>query len=79
MDWISTKDRLPKEGDGILLFIDKEVYVGYRIDGEKHWHIPNLNWVTISTGHCFECGNADEISDDKVTHWMPLPKPPEKA
>ena len=62
-EWISVKDRLPKEGESnrVIVFADKrapflpEVLWGYYERG--HWH---TQW-----GRC-----------DRITHWMPMPEPP---
>jgi len=63
MEWISVKDRLPKKNEEIL---------AYRFqDGIHEIIISYLSW-TLSGEPIW----ADEVSN--YTHWMPLPKPPEK-
>jgi len=62
-EWISVKDRLPKESTrkNLLMYIissniDKVVFVSFFIKGE---------WV-LGKNNAFK----------NITHWMPLPKPP---
>ena len=61
--WISVKERLPEENDDVLGFIPKDE--GGEIKRCNYWRGRWWNW---------EDGRAD-----KVTHWMPLPEPPEVA
>ena len=63
--WISVKDRLPEEDMGACI-----VYDGFRVQHADHLIIDGEHiW---STPDCYE---SEEIRG--VTHWMPLPKPPE--
>jgi Protein of unknown function (DUF551) len=69
MKWISVKDRLPKESlEDFILFTDgKVVLFGSYFDGNSYedeclWK-PAIGWIHK---------NAD------ITHWMPLPEPPEE-
>jgi len=71
-EWISVKDRLPPEQEDGLLFcsIYDELFIGwvelgYTDAGQFH--------LTYAEGHCY-LDRADKI----ITHWMPLPKPPEE-
>jgi len=62
MNWISIKDRLPKLDTQVLIFT-------------------SYNWydLAIYTGedgcYCFDCDTRGYHKLD-VTHWTPLPKPP---
>ena len=57
-EWISVKDRLPKD-------FDEDVLV-YTSDRLQHLIASPKDWAIIECDYdCF------------VTHWMPLPEPPE--
>lgn len=64
-DWISVKDRMPEEHNGwstdVLVVWDWE-----RTGGRKLVGINRTNFVTWVKG-----------DPDVITHWMPLPEPPE--
>jgi hypothetical protein len=61
--WISVKERLPEESTHCVIRIDDGEYqVAWREDG--HW---------IMFNPC--CIYNSQLNN--VTHWMPLPKPPE--
>lgn len=66
--WISVKERLPDNGEDVVLRFDNPlggdayrtgILVGVK---EKMWHMPHLE---------------HEITG-KPTHWMPLPQPPKE-
>lgn len=66
--WISVKDRLPKPNEAVIVCLyDKEIEFGYR----------TIAWLNT-------CGAVWDSNDEginleyKVTHWMPLPTPPEE-
>lgn len=60
--WISVKERLPRNYIEVLVFdaIDREMFLG-AIGSSGEWEVP---------GYRTEMFN--------VTHWMPLPKPPKE-
>ena len=61
-EWISVKDRLPKAHQAVLTFSDtSDVIIGRRFSGKK-WHFPYFE---------------QDHPILRVTHWMPLPNPPE--
>jgi len=63
--WISVKDRLPEDiSDVLILTKEKELCVGYYRNSDNDWNMYNP---------C--CSFHMELHG--VTHWMPLPKPPE--
>lgn len=65
-EWISVKDRLPEEMKNVLAF------------GVEH----NNNycaWLNDGKWYYYKrIGEREEIFDDKITHWMQLPQPPEE-
>jgi len=66
-NWISVKDRLPdKDGSYLIAIKDNLSYYSvirdFRVKDNKF----GINsWFV-------------ETSDRKITHWMPLPEPPER-
>lgn len=72
MDWISVNGRLPEEGEpifvyGVLEHIPRPGIYKARYFSKINEYKRDVFW---------ESEWAYDI--DKVTHWMPLPKPPEK-
>ena len=64
-EWISVKDRLPEEKVNCIVHY-KHAYC----DNDDYWEI----------GICFYDGEKFQMDlSYKVTHWMPLPKPPKGA
>ena len=66
-EWIKAKERLPVEGDNILLYVndgrDKYITFGYIFSYDEE--------VSVF------CTFGDEyIDESKVPYWMPLPEPP---
>ena len=68
-EWVSVEERLPEESDGMVLFTNgKAVTSGYRnhmfrMSGEEGIYSP-----AIRKGGGYM----------RVTHWMPLPAPPDR-
>ena len=61
-EWISVKDRLPKEKVNCLVH-----YQHAYCDNDDYWAI----------GICFYDGEKFQFNPAyKITHWMPLPQPP---
>ena len=64
--WISVKERLPKEWWPVLGLI--------QFHDEKEPPVQQVLWY-LGNGHWRETWRGDMIESD-VTHWMPLPEPP---
>jgi hypothetical protein len=75
-EWMSVKNRLPetkahvhgpedKKSGLLLLYSEKHgIAVGFLEEYEGE----NIDWII--------CGLGDNLLDKDVTHWMPLPEPP---
>lgn len=62
MKWISVDDRLPERDTDVLVFGEHmNTQVGFLFSSNELWFLTLMD--------------MDEIVD--VTHWMPLPEPPE--
>lgn len=89
MKWISVKERLPEYGRNVLAFVKNKnpegrynkdgIYVAQLEDkipqpdpqGKRNfWGLPGYDneWTVWSWSY---------FSEPEVTHWMPLPDPPE--
>ena len=71
--WISTKDRLPAMYERVLIKSNCILVAGRQPKSEfnKDWGIKgDWSWVIINDSWC---------DADLVTHWMPLPRPPERG
>jgi hypothetical protein len=68
MEWISVKDRLPdpKDDVDVLVYYDSEY---------NEFEMAVAYW----TGRQWVSELEDPILLSDVTHWMPLPKPPEEG
>ena len=63
--WISTKDRLPEDGERVLIYTKYEdIIVAKYYSLRGVWRSPE--------------DVEEEYTNNEVTHWMPLPKPPVK-
>lgn len=74
-EWISTKDRLPEENTPVLICTTRKCvwkaryYDEYRVlqvlIRAAYWEVDG------------SCDESIEFEPAEVTHWMPLPEPPE--
>lgn len=80
MEWISVKDRLPPDGQQVLLFIQAQMQ---DVDCDTNEPISDLyihtekaiGYITKNTLWInYDQDGYYSLSD--VTHWMPLPTPP---
>lgn len=63
--WISVKDRLPDSFDVVLVYSDGFISISWRETEKRKNGIVGWHW------------NSYPDSFGYVTHWMPLPEPPE--
>jgi hypothetical protein len=67
MKWISAKDRLPVPCLSCLLWTKNNmIYIGSVYGRKKEWHIEKITGI-------------EHADIDWITHWMPLPDPPEQS
>lgn len=72
-EWISVEERLPRYNDKVLVYrptmgekILADTYKGYYNEDTGDWE---EGWVNFG---------QNLIGMNVITHWMPLPEPPEK-
>lgn len=58
-EWISVKERLPKEDEVVLVFGGRSIYTAYY--GENRWG--GIGWHKLNS----------KYHNCNPTHWMPLP------
>jgi len=72
-EWIPTSESMPQLGQACLVVWSGRVQeITYRRSGYGYACVDGYAWETA-----FDTG-TDAIPDDEVTHWMPLPLPPEE-
>ncbi|HCR4030179.1 TPA: DUF551 domain-containing protein [Morganella morganii] len=64
MEWIKCSERMPEESGRYLCYVEEVNCLG-----KSHYQW-NCSW----NGECFR----DDALSGRVTHWMPLPQPPEE-
>jgi hypothetical protein len=64
MNWIKVEDKLPEEGQEVIMTYNDLVLTGEFLEGKFFYF-----WSS-------KYGMAQE-EQEGITHWMPLPNPPE--
>ena len=64
-DWISVNDRMPDNGQDVLVYID---------DKEES----RITGCNYDNGVWYDCVMNCEIVIPNITHWMPIPEPPKE-
>jgi len=68
MEWISVDNDYPKRGQPVLTYGSHcDPIVAYRVAG-----VDGGRWIQYD-------GDVDWIGLSGITHWMPLPEPPEAS
>lgn len=67
--WISVKDRLPENGENVLLYFESDARYG---DERNRKRIIGIGF------HCNEHWHVDLNSVETAIAWMPLPDPPKE-
>lgn len=76
MNWISVKERLPENGDTVLVFDNGSIDLGHLPDiVERAILKATYEYQDDLPINTFDCGNWMSPSFT-VTHWMPLPESP---
>ena len=71
MEWISAEDRKPAEDKTVLVALsNKDVTMGSRWDSPpvEGWYLDGDGYVGFI---------PDDTGTTRITHWQPLPEPPE--
>ena len=75
MKWIKVEDRLPEKYAEVLVYgvnyFDTPIQC-YLANSNK-WYASREVRDSMIEGYC---ENPEILSFDKITHWMPLPSPP---
>ena len=74
MEWISVKDRMPDAYQPVIVHVRHTEEWRNTVLTEHPWHVVEED-VWLGDGWC---NNADEDIHE-VTHWMPMPEPPEEV
>lgn len=69
-EWIKCSERMPPDGDEVLIFT-RSGHISLDAWDEVHEDPIGMGGPTISIGHYWGAWEYEDIS-----HWMPLPKPP---
>lgn len=67
MTWININDKLPNPGETVLVFTNDE---------SDYEYIAPIRLGIIDDRNCWYNECLGEIEEHNITHWMPLPEPP---
>ena len=85
--WISVEERLPGTEDPVLILVKETEHYGLHKEKSKVYYCQYLAYWDDDEWYTSWCNGCRKISDTakepnadeyEVTHWMPLPEPPEE-
>ena len=74
-EWISASEP-PKKITNKVIVLCKNGYIGY---GHYEDYKCKQTWYNLESGKPFTDWDLEDCESYEVTHWMPLPEPPEAA
>lgn len=76
MEWVKCSDRMPISNDDVFVYKTVEVLV---TDGDTVTAMECNAGCPFGDKNSFWCSftNYGNMGPKNITHWMPLPKPPE--
>jgi hypothetical protein len=86
--WISVKDRLPSEEEDVIVLVREIEHYGKHKEKREVYHWIFTGWFIDGEWATNYCHGHRYIEDENkkypdcvhtVTHWMPLPQPPEEG
>lgn len=87
MEWVSVKDKLPKDDHEVLVYTEEIETYGRHGEHKKVYHdiyrgcFDGTEWYT---SYCYGCEYIYKMNEKypsehiEVTHWMLLPEPPKE-
>lgn len=93
-NWISIKDRNPKSGKMVIVYgknsygkvrrlrafyAAKFTIESFEDDDREYDEENDIFYVPVGWYECNECEDTNWHIDFPVTHWQPLPDPPEES
>jgi hypothetical protein len=82
-EWISVKERLPKRRQDVLCFIEEECQYYHIEGGSPYWTVDYFvcEGYYDSRRKEWYIRRSPDLSSPNygVTHWMPLPEPPQEG
>lgn len=78
--WIPVTERLPEIGENVLLYAYGRVHFGKLLFLENNLGHPTFLMEQSGLQHSpvLDTTAHNEFTKNRITHWMPLPEPPEK-
>jgi hypothetical protein len=72
MSWIDVKDKLPNEGELVLVYAP-ECFINNETENGYTFGMMDKNGLMAYAIGGYDCGYTSAMI---ITHWMPLPEPP---